>query len=142
MSETYIVWKRKDGYIYASCRNVEPPRTMFGPPPETREQIIARVVEGYKLQGFEVFGTFTDWRLAKMLIQEKRLEVGHVDPSFVDPIICEGFVLCENPAKLMIPHVIIGKVPMCVRCATKLGHITEVMRYELALAKHGQVEKP
>lgn len=35
-------------------------------------------------------------------------------------ITCQWFARCPNPADGVVPHPILGNVPCCKRCATKL----------------------
>jgi hypothetical protein len=47
-------------------------------------------------------------------------------------MICEWFLLCDNPADGVVVHPIIGQVPTCNRCADK---------HELELVKFGEVSR-
>lgn len=37
------------------------------------------------------------------------------------PVQCGWFALCVEPADWLEPHVILGDVPICSRCAAKFG---------------------
>lgn len=43
-----------------------------------------------------------------------------IDPA--DPIYCEWFALCTNEATYLEPHPILGHVPICDRCLTKINN--------------------
>lgn len=36
---------------------------------------------------------------------------------------CRWFLQCDNPAVTTEPHVILGQVPICQRCADKLARL-------------------
>jgi hypothetical protein len=42
--------------------------------------------------------------------------------------VCEWFALCDNPAVGTLPHPVLGDVPVCDRCADKVGLTEEIVR--------------
>lgn len=38
---------------------------------------------------------------------------------------CEWFAKCDNDADGVTPHPVLGDVPICARCADKLGLVIE-----------------
>lgn len=130
----YVVWRRPDGFIHASCRNGQPTRSVFAPYTILASSQLDQELAQLRVKGYEVLGTFEDWRDAKICIWTHRLEQGW-QPDFEDPegrypnyrpgpvgIVCEGFLLCTQQATNLVNHPVLRKVPMCVRCAVTLEH--------------------
>jgi hypothetical protein len=49
-------------------------------------------------------------------------------------LVCEYFLMCDNPTLMVVDHPILDKVPCCTRCADKMD-IPASKRHEVEITK-------